>query len=45
MLHVNFSYISNMKNLKKQYLVKGRIRSKYRVEPESEASNINDILN
>ena len=29
----------------RQYLAKGSISSKYRVEPESKKSNVNDILN
>ena len=33
-----------MKKLK-QYLAKGSVSSKYKVEPESKKSNVNDILN
>ena len=32
------------KNIK-QYLAKGSVSSKYKVEPESKKSNVNDILN
>ena len=33
-----------MKNIK-EHLAKGSVSSKYRVEPESKKSNVNDILN
>ena len=29
----------------RQYLAKGSVSSKYRVEPESKKGNVNDILN
>ena len=45
--NVSCSFLLHIKNEKhlRQYLVKGRISSKYRVEPESKKSNVNDILN
>ena len=42
MFHVHSSCISNLKNIR-QYLAKGSVSSKYRVEPESKKSNVNDI--
>ena len=42
MFHVHSSCISNVKN---QYLTKESVSGKYRVEPESKKSNVNDILN
>ena len=45
MFHVYPSCISNMKNISRQYLIKESVSSKYRVEPGSKKSNVNDILN
>ena len=45
MFHVHSSCVSNMKNIKRQYLTKADVSSKYRVEPESIKSNDIDILN
>ena len=44
MFHVHSSCMSNMKNIK-QYLIKGGTSSKYRIQPGSKKSNVNDILN
>ena len=45
--NVSCSFFLHIKYEKhsRQYLVKGRISSKYRVEPESKKGNVKDILN
>ena len=35
----------DMQKRQRQYLTKESVSSKYRVEPESKKSNINDVLN
>ena len=46
MFHVYSSCISNMKNIiERQYLTKESVSCKYRVEPESKNSNVDDIFN
>ena len=43
--NVPYSFLSHIRYEKqKQYLAKGSVSSKYRVEPESKKSNVNDIL-
>ena len=44
MFHVHSSCISNMKTLK-AISNQRSVSSKYRVEPESKKSNVNDVLN
>ena len=45
--NVSCSFFLHIKYEKhsRQYLVKGRISSKYRVEPESKKGNVKDTLN
>ena len=44
--NVSCSFLLHIKYEKqRQYLAKGSVISKYRVEPESKKSNVNDILN
>ena len=45
--NVSCSFLLHIKYEKhqKQYLVKGNVSSKYRVEPESKKGNVNDIFN
>ena len=45
MFHAHSSCISNMKNIKGQYITKESVSSKCRVDPESKKSNFNDALN
>ena len=45
MFHVHSSCISNLKKHSRQYLTKESAISKYRVEPESKKSIVNDLLN
>ena len=44
--NVSCSFFLHIKYEKQmQYLAKGSVRGKYRVEPESKKGNVNDILN
>ena len=44
--NVSCSFLLHIKYEKqRQYLAKGSVSGKYRVEPESKKSNVNDILN
>ena len=43
--HVHSSCTSNMKNIKRQYLTKAIVSSKYIVDAESIKSNDNNITN
>ena len=44
--NVSCSFLLHIKYEKqRQYLARGSVSSKYRVEPESKKSNVNDILN
>ena len=44
--NVSCSFLLHIKYEKQmQYLAKGNVSSKYKIEPESKKSNVNDILN